>query len=307
MFRSIKLGTAFGIGIYMHWSFPFLLVLVAFLARAAGMAAAVYAVALVLAMFACVVLHELGHALMARRFGIGTRDITLLPIGGVARLEKIIDRPWEEFWIAVAGPAVNLVIAAGLLGILLLAGVDLSLKALFQSATIGASQELVSLERFSFIERLGMGLLITNIFLMTFNMIPAFPMDGGRVLRALLSTQLGQLPATEIAAVLGTVFAALFGLLGILAMIEVQNPLIIVLALFLYVAGQQELAVVRYRASARRPEEILDVLPADQDYIDLAVPPPDPHFSGFTWDRSHHVWIEWRNGRPVHACAVDMD
>lgn len=176
MFRSLKLGTAFGIGIYVHWSFPFLLVLVAFLGRSAGMAGSVYAVALVLAIFTCVVLHELGHALMARRFGIGTRDITLLPIGGVARLEKIIDRPWEEFWIAVAGPAVNLVIAGGLLGILVLAGVDLSLKALFQSATIGASQELMDLERFSFIERLGMGLLVTNIFLMTFNMIPAFPM-----------------------------------------------------------------------------------------------------------------------------------
>src|SRR6266446_5240096 len=113
MFRSWKLGTAFGIGIYVHWTFLLLPLYLVFSGGGPGHGPAVaYILALIAAVFGCVVLHELGHALTARRFGIGTRDITLYPIGGVARLERMSERPWEEFWIAVAGPAVNVGIAA---------------------------------------------------------------------------------------------------------------------------------------------------------------------------------------------------
>src|ERR1700732_1318273 len=112
MFRSGKLGTAFGIGIYLHFTFLLLLAWVFLTSAGPGhYAAAVYQMILVSAIFGCVVLHELGHALMARHFGIGTRDITLYPIGGVARLERLSERPMEEFWIALAGPAVNVGIA----------------------------------------------------------------------------------------------------------------------------------------------------------------------------------------------------
>src|SRR5262245_59015999 len=112
MFRSWNLGKAFGINIYVHWSFVLLLGFVVLSGwNQAGIASAGYDAALVLSLFGCVVLHELGHALMARRFGIGTRDITLYPIGGIARLERMSERPWEEFWIAIAGPAVNVAIA----------------------------------------------------------------------------------------------------------------------------------------------------------------------------------------------------
>src|SRR5689334_147504 len=114
MFRSWKLGNAFGIGIYVHWSFLLLPLFAVYSQRETieTVQQAAFVVAVILTLFGCVLLHELGHALMARRFGIRTRDITLLPIGGVARLERMTERPWEEFWIAVAGPAVNVVIAA---------------------------------------------------------------------------------------------------------------------------------------------------------------------------------------------------
>src|SRR4051794_10904135 len=122
MIRSWKLGTAFGIGVYVHWTFLLLPAWVLLNGLGSGgVSLATYLLTLVAAIFGCVVLHELGHALMARRFGIDTRDITLYPIGGVARLERMSERPWEEFWIAGAGPAVNVVIAVGL-GAFLLAG-----------------------------------------------------------------------------------------------------------------------------------------------------------------------------------------
>src|SRR5262245_34997323 len=122
MGRSWKLGTAFGIGLYVHWSFLLAPALVLMNNWAHGLEAAALAVGVVLAVFGCVLLHELGHALMARRFGIGTRDITLYPIGGVARLERMSDSPLEELAIAVAGPAVNVAIAAGLYAGMALAG-----------------------------------------------------------------------------------------------------------------------------------------------------------------------------------------
>src|SRR6516164_7913801 len=119
MFGRWRLGTAFGIGIYVHWTFLLLLAWVGFEStKQAPPEMAIFMLGLTLAVFGCVVLHELGHALMARHFGIATRDITLYPIGGVARLERMSERPWEEFWIAVAGPAVNVVIA-GILFVLL--------------------------------------------------------------------------------------------------------------------------------------------------------------------------------------------
>src|SRR5438094_5785309 len=194
--RPWKLGTAFGIGIYLHWTFLFLAAYVLFHNyELGGIDLALYGVALLVPIFGCVVLHELGHALAARRYGIATRDITLYPIGGVARLERMSERPLEEFWIAVAGPAVNVVIALGL---------TLLCSQLYGWETlhlIGRGNPLVDL-------------LLVNGILVVFNLLPIFPMDGGRVFRALLSLPLGRLRATEWAVAIGTVLAVPLGLLG---------------------------------------------------------------------------------------------
>src|SRR5882672_6084960 len=186
MFRSWKIGTMFGIGIYVHATFLLLPAFV-FLANVGQIHFALYAVMMIPAVFSCVVLHELGHALTARRYGIETRDITLYPIGGVARLERLPQRPLEEFWIAVAGPAVNVVIAA-------IVGVLLSLACGLNPSVV--AQNLRDTLLGHFVDHWFLtSLLITNVFLAVFNMLPAFPMDGGRVLRALLATYLGQFRA----------------------------------------------------------------------------------------------------------------
>jgi Zn-dependent protease len=284
MLRSWKLGTAFGIGIYVHWTFLLLPVWLLLQNLGGGhLGLAFYLVALTLTVFGCVVLHELGHALMARRFGIATRDITLYPIGGVARLERMSERPWEEFLIALAGPAVNVVIAAGLFVALLLGGMAL-VPGLGHPG--GAVQFLGDL-------------MLANVFLVGFNLLPAFPMDGGRVLRALLALRLGRVRATEIATSLGFVMAVLFAM----GAAYFSNLMLLLIGVFVLFAGQQELAAVRYR-EAMRHREPLDVLPAEPVLQDQPVPVVRP-FSGFLWDSRAGRWVEWRNGRPFYSAYLE--
>jgi Zn-dependent protease len=281
MWRSWKLGSAFGIDLYFHWSSLLLPALIIFLNWGqGGLPLAAFLLLLVLGIFSCVLLHELGHALMARQFGIRTRDITLYPIGGVARLERMSDRPLEEICIALAGPAVNVVLAAAL-----------TLFLLGTASVIPVGQLLQG----SFGGSLLFGLLFANIMLAVFNLIPAFPMDGGRVLRALLAVGLGQLRATEVAAVVGLVLA-LVG--GPLLAYRFNNPILLLLSAFVLFAGQQELAALRHREAQRRAE-VLDALPADDEVIDAEPLQPRMGFSGFTWDGNSRVWVVWRDGRPV--------
>jgi stage IV sporulation protein FB len=180
-------------------------------------------------LFACVVAHEFGHIFTARAFGVATPDVTLLPIGGVARLERIPEEPWEELLIAVAGPLVNVVIALLLVWVL---GGNLD----------GSQLKAVESPNVSMVDRLA----AVNIFLALFNMIPAFPMDGGRVLRALLSTRMGHVRATEIAAVIGQGVAFALGFIGLL-----YNPLLIFIAIFVYLAASSEAHLVAIRAMSR--------------------------------------------------------
>lgn len=228
---SFSIGRYFGIDLRVHATF---LLLLAFLTgvqwlQTGSAAAALGGLAFILALFVCVVLHEYGHALAARRFGVGTRDITLLPIGGVARLERMPESPRQELWIALAGPAVNVVIA-GLLAVGLAVSGQLGTALAFDPSG-GA-----------FAARL----LAVNLFLVGFNLLPAFPMDGGRVLRAILAMRLSHVRATRIAAQTGQAMAVVFGLLGLFG-----NPMLILIALFVWIGAAEEASAAEMKAALR--------------------------------------------------------
>jgi Zn-dependent protease len=285
MFRSWRVGTAFGIGIFIHPTFWLLPLMVAFQTWSNPPPATVgICMVLLVATMACVVLHELGHALTARYYGIRTRHITLYPIGGVAALERLPERPVGELLLALAGPAVNVVLAL--------------LLAVFMFIGWAAG----GLEM-SFSSRPGFflwSLLATNVVLFVFNLIPALPMDGGRVLRALLAIPLGRLRATEIAAKVAVACALGIGALYLV----LGNPMLIFIAVFVLFVGQQELAVVR-RQEQMRMEEPLDVLPAAEPvFYDVTGQPIQAGYSGFLWDARIRAWVLWHNGRPVATYAV---
>lgn len=226
---SPRLGRLLGIDIHLHVTF---LLLLAFIGVASwlpqrSVAAAFSAVLFFALLFLCVLLHELGHALAARQFGIRTRDITLLPIGGLARLERMPDKPRQELWVALAGPLVNVVIAAGLF-------VGLHFK-----GQVPGVHEL-GLTGGTIAQRL----FLANLLLVGFNLLPAFPMDGGRVLRALLATRLPFARATRIAARIGRGMAVLFGFVGLFS-----NPMLILIALFVWIGAGQEAGAAELKTS----------------------------------------------------------
>ncbi|WP_137176587.1 site-2 protease family protein [Roseomonas sp. AR75] len=228
---SIPLGRVFGTEIRLHLTFLLLLAWIGFSAAAqGGRQAAIEGVVFICLIFACVLLHEFGHSLAARRYGIATPDITLLPIGGVARLERIPEKPSEELFVALAGPAVNVIIALVLLA--LLGGVPP-----FEAATGVENPGHAMLAR----------LFWVNVTLVVFNLIPAFPMDGGRVLRALLAYRLDHRRATDIAATIGQVLAFVFGFLGLVNGL----PLLVFVALFVWLGAAAESHAVRMRELSR--------------------------------------------------------
>ena len=227
---SITVGSVAGTKVRIHITFLLLLAWIFFANYfSTGPQAAWDALLFVVLLFLCVLLHEFGHIFTARAFGVSTPDVILLPIGGVSRLEHIPEKPREEFLVAVAGPAVNIVIAV-LLSVF--AGAKLSMSSL---ATIENTSQ-------GFIDQLA----TVNLFLALFNLIPAFPMDGGRVFRALLATRLGYVRATEIAAATGQWVAFVLGFLGLFG-----NPLLIFIAIFIYLGAASEAHVAAIRAMAR--------------------------------------------------------
>ena len=231
---SWKIATVAGIGIYVHWTFFLIIgwIVMVRLGEHSSAAGVVEGVAFVLSIFGCVVLHELGHALTAQRYGIQTRDITLLPIGGVARLERMPEKPSQEFWVALAGPAVNVVIALVLYVVLLATRDPVS----FDAESLSGTDFLLNL-------------LQVNVFLVLFNLLPAFPMDGGRVLRAVLAHFSGDyVGATQVAASIGQMMAILFGIAGLFL---VHNPFLVFIALFVYLGAQEEAHMAQVRSLFR--------------------------------------------------------
>jgi Zn-dependent protease/CBS domain-containing protein len=219
---SFSLGRFAGTEIKVHLTFLLLLALQAYSAYGhGGAAAAIGSTLYILALFLCVLLHEFGHVLMARRFGVRTPDILLLPIGGVARLERLPEEPRQELLVAVAGPAVTLVIAGVLYALVYGAGLG------------GFVADLAWL----------------NTLLLLFNLIPAFPMDGGRVLRAALAARVGLPRATRIAAGTGQLIAVAMGVWGLL--MSPPNPILLLIAFFVFLGAGAESVAVQTRVEGR--------------------------------------------------------
>lgn len=262
MRANLNLGSISGIKIKIHWTFFLLIAWIVFdeLKRGGNAESILFNIAFVLAVFLCVVLHELGHALTAKRFGIKTEKITLLPIGGMASFDKIPESPKQELLIVIAGPLVNVAIA--ILLYLLIPVEELFNQSFTDAYGIFAS---FSFQNFLFF------LFIVNVGLALFNMIPAFPMDGGRLLRALLALKMDRAKATQIAASIGQFIAVVFLLIGLL-----YNPFLIFIALFIFLGAYGENQMVQQLASLKghAVEEamLLDITTfSPKDSIDLVV------------------------------------
>ncbi len=230
MKTSFKLGTISGIEIRAHVTFVILLAWLLLFGTGAGFGA-FGGVGLVLMLFGIVVLHELGHALTARRFGIATRDITLWPMGGIAGLTRMPDEPARELAIALAGPAVNVALA-GFFGL-----VYAILNTRGMSITGPTPVSLFLLQ-----------MIGINTALAVFNLLPAFPMDGGRVLRSFLALRMDKVKATGYAVKVGKVMAVLFAIVGL----RISHPILVLIAVFVWFAGSAELKQLKLREWMRR-------------------------------------------------------
>jgi Zn-dependent protease len=262
---SLTVGRFAGVAVRIHVTFWLLMAWIGVSAwRQGGPSAAAQSVIFIALLFLCVTLHEFGHILMAKRFGIETREVTLLPIGGVASLQRMPDTPGRELLVAFAGPAVNFVIA-------------FVLMAALGSYNAAGFAKLAD-PAVSMVSRLA----AANLVLAVFNLIPAFPMDGGRVLHALLAMRMSEARATEIAASIGQACAFGLGFLGLFG-----NPLLLFVAIFVYVAATEEAGLSRLKealkglAAADLMETRIAALPLAaslKEAVDLALTTEQSHF-----------------------------
>jgi len=227
---TLRLGRIAGTEIRIHLTFFLLLAFFGLKAdEPGGMRGGVYGVMFVCLVFLCVLLHEFGHALAARYYGIRTPDITLFPFGGVARIERMPEKPIEEVVVALAGPMVNVLIATVLW--ILLAGFQWPTAAVLVRLSTGIPREL----------------LVVNMVLLLFNLLPAFPMDGGRVLRALMAMRMGHNKATQVAARIGQILSIGLGFAGLLW----PNPMLVLAAVFVFAAAANEAGAAQMQEISR--------------------------------------------------------
>jgi Zn-dependent protease len=262
MFPSWRLGRPFGINLFVHWTFWLLPLWVFFTAHPENdVLPLALQLGVIFALFGCVVLHELGHSLTARSFGIATERIVLTPIGGMAQFSHPIRGPWPEFCIALAGPLVNFGLAAGI-GCFY-----------YVVAALWSGWAASALGVFVFT------LLVLNLVMGVFNLLPAFPMDGGRVLRSLLAGPLGHLQATRVAVTVGSVVAVVAGVLGATLL---HTPWPLVIAAFVLWNGHAELAHLEREAA------IPSVVPVRST---VAWPAPAGRVTVYLWDPQLGRWV----------------
>ncbi|MEL7021057.1 MAG: site-2 protease family protein [Bacteroidota bacterium] len=243
MRNTLQIAKLFNIPVLVHWSFGLIVFWVIYIGNIEGLNAQgmLWLGLFMLALFACVILHEFGHALTARRYGVETRDIIISPIGGVARLQKLPEDPWHEFLIAVAGPLVNIAIALLLLPYLYWLAAQ-------NAESVG---ELLARVAYNFPDKLQFrdyfipALVSLNVTLAIFNLVPAFPMDGGRILRSLLALKFSRLTATKYASYIGRLFAALFVIFGLYS----GSFITALIGVFIYTTATNELKAVRINDS----------------------------------------------------------
>lgn len=229
---SFRIAKFFGIPVELHWTFGLLFayIIYANIIRGADWTEVMLNLLFVLALFVCVVMHEFGHALTARRYGVQTKDIILSPIGGIARLDKLPERPYHEFLVAIAGPAVNVAIVLLLSPFFFLHSFSEVIAWFGDGSFLNDTKKFIP------------ALIFLNIVLAGFNLLPAFPMDGGRILRSLLSMRMGRLRATRVASLIGQVFAVLFVIYGI--WIE-QSIFTAFIGVFVFFTANQEYQAVK--------------------------------------------------------------
>jgi Zn-dependent protease len=286
MLKSWRVGRFFGIDVFVHWSFWILPIVFIVMTSSYGWVQTPLAFLTIMLAFVCVVLHEYGHALTARLFGIRTRDIVLFPLGGMARLERMSEKPLEEILITIAGPAVNVLLF--FLG----------------AAAFGAPWSLLQGGRtpeFTDFGVVAQYLVLFNAVMIFFNLIPAFPMDGGRLLRAFLALFLDRITATQLAVTVAFGMAGLFIILGV----AFVSPMYVLAGVFVMLLGPLELAMLKRQEALRQRRAYAEDVEAFDEYeSSVTIAPPEPDFTGYTWDSRFHAWIEWHNGWPVRKCRM---
>jgi stage IV sporulation protein FB len=287
LFHCVNVGRIFGIEVRIHWSFWALPVGLAVASMPHGWPLAVQAVVLVLLFYLQgVLIHEYGHAWAARLYGVRTRDIILTPIGGIARMESLPEKPLQEIVIALAGPATNFLFAIPVAFLLI------SLGAVPFATARGNPPLFTSWTDYAW------ALTIANVAMACFNLLPAFPSDGGRVFRAFLSLFLDRVTATQVAVYAGLFVAILIGMLGVVNR-AIQLPFI---ALLFATIGQMELWMVRRQAALRR--SLRGASARWQPSYFVGLQPPETGFTGYSWNSECVAWVEWRDGFPVRICRM---
>ncbi len=292
LFSSLKTGRVAGFDVSLHWTMWLLPMFI--LARGLFLYPADEAflqTILVFGVYVCLVFHELGHVMVARWVELPIRDVVLYPIGGAARLTVVSERPWKEIWVAAAGPMMDLFICAAIAGA-------------FWSLGLTLSPHLDTPHPYA--ETFFNRLFWLNVLLAILHVIPAFPMDGGRVFRGALALSAQRLRATEVAAMLSSFIAILFLLAGMIWIGTVWW--LIPMGIVIHISGQQELMSVRYFTSLQHPavssiHRSPEMVPVDQLFDEDSYP-REANFSGLVWNPHNRLWIVWRNGHPVSANAL---